>query len=90
MNDNKLNTRIEAIEKLITIFKLERMVHLVITSISATILLICAIILIFKKDFVTLVPILGSSGFLVYSVNRLLHMWDQAFQMLFSIQDEQD
>lgn len=82
---SELNARMKAVEKLITVFKLERMVHLGVTLISL-VLLIAAGIFLFFDDSVSKIAVLslmfGSSGLITYSAGRLLKMWDQAMSML--------
>jgi hypothetical protein len=86
MPDQDLAERLAVVEKLTALFKLERMVHLVVTSISLIMLLFSAVSLIYKgqRDPVGLTLMFGSSGLITYSANRLLRMWDQALQVLTS------
>ena len=86
MPDQDLADRFEVVEKLAALFKLERMVHLAVTTISLIMLLFIAASLIYKNnaDPVALTLMFGSSGLITYSANRLLRMWDQALQVLTS------
>jgi hypothetical protein len=80
-----LAERLEAVERLIHLFRLERMVHLLVTSISLVMLLISAGVLLYRAGpdmMVVLTGLFGSSGLMAYSVGRLLRMWDQALQAL--------
>lgn len=81
--------RIAAIEKLINMFKPERVVNIGVSIVSLVLLLCAGGILVFDMMFkqdcpsVTQLGLLfGPSGLIGYSVNRLLHMWDQAYQIL--------
>jgi len=92
MEDHKLDDRIKAVERLTELFKIERIVHLVVTSVSLVMLLFSAGITIFKKgnpDPAFLALMFGSSGLIAYSANRLLHMWDQALRILAAAKDEE-
>ena len=79
--------RLHAVERLTQLFKLERMVHLGVTSIGLAMLLASTGVLIFIKDQagpVELSGLLGSSGLITYSASRLLTMWNQALRLLAS------
>lgn len=91
MSDQSYSARIEAVERLANLFKLERMVHLGVTTISLIMLLLTAGFLIYKNqaDPVVLGPLFGSSGLITYSANRLLRMWDQALQVLTKSQEKE-
>jgi hypothetical protein len=82
--DATLAERLAVVERLIHLFRLERMVHLLVTSISLIMLLASAGVLLFRSgpDMVVLTGLFGSSGLIAYSIGRLLRMWDQALQAL--------
>jgi len=86
MPDQSLADRMEVVEKLTSLFRLERMVHLAVTTISLIMLLFSALYLIYTShaEAPTLTLMFGSSGLITYSANRLLRMWDQALQVLTS------
>jgi hypothetical protein len=88
MNSHDLDARMKAVEKLISLFRLERIVRLTVTTISLVMLLISAAFLLYKSqaDYAVLTLMFGSSGLITYSANRLLRMWDQALQVLVSTQ----
>ena len=79
-----LKARMDSVERLTKLFKLERMVHLGVTSISLLMLLVCAGIVIFKGSAgpVELTGLFGSSGLVSYAASRLILMWNQALRML--------
>ena len=89
---DELDPRFRQLERLIHLFKPERMVHLAATSISLVILLITAAIVIKNGhgDYVTLGGFFGSTGVVGYSASRLLRMWDQSLQLLVSVTDKPD
>lgn len=74
----------DAVERLTKLFRLERMVHLAVTSISLLMLLLSAGVLMYKGKAGTaeLAGLFGSSGLITYSAGRLLFMWNQALQLL--------
>jgi len=76
---------VEAIEKITALFKAERMVYLCVTIVSLVMLLVCAGITIFvhgERNEAVLGMLFGSTGLITYSTSRLLHMWDQAMDIL--------
>ena len=84
MNDSDLDARMGAVERLVHLFRLERIVHLVVTTVSLVMLLSSAAIVIFREEQTPafLAMMFGSSGLITYSANRLLRMWNQALQVL--------
>jgi len=82
--DINLDQRIDAVKSLIGIFRMERVVYLVITS-ASLLMLLTAVIAIMSKDqqnLGVLTALFGSSGLITYSLGRLLRMWDQALEVL--------
>ena len=84
MADPNLDARLQAVERLTTLFRLERMVHLSVTCISLVMLLASAGFLLYQSQAstATLGALFGSSGLITYSAGRLLRMWDQALHDL--------
>jgi hypothetical protein len=84
MPPDNLNARMDAVERLTKLFRLERMVHLAVTSISLLMLLLSAGVLMYKGKAGTaeLAGLFSSSGLITYSAGRLLFMWNQALQLL--------
>src|SRR5262249_36766201 len=87
-----LDPRFTELERLIHLFKPERMVYLIATSVSLVVILITAAFVIKsgERDFVTLGGFFGSTGIVGFSANRLLRMWDQSFQLLVSVSTPHD
>ena len=81
---SSLSARVDAVERLTKLFRMERIVHLSVTCISLIMLLTSAGILIWhgKAGPAELVGLFGSSGLITYSAGRLLIMWNQALQLL--------
>lgn len=83
LNEN-LADRLVVVERLTRIFRAERIVHLVVTTVSLVMLLTSAGSLIIKQQAgpVELTLMFGSSGLITYSASRLLHMWNQALSLV--------
>ena len=84
-NGEQYDAKIAAVERLVKLFRLERLVYLVITSFSLVMLLGSAGFLLLDEErdrLEVLVALFGSSGLITYSLGRLLKMWDQAVGML--------
>ncbi len=79
-----IKARMDAVERLTKLFKVERMVHLCVTTISLAMLLLSAGVLLSKGKAgpAELTGLFGSSGLITYSTGRLLVMWNQALQLL--------
>jgi hypothetical protein len=79
-----LMARMDAVERLTKLFGTERLVHLIVTTISLIMLLSVAGRLIYKNQAgaAELTGLFGSSGLITYSAGRLLHMWTQALSLL--------
>ena len=76
--------RLDAVERLMKLFKLERLVYLGVTSISLVMLLVSAgfVIANQKATAAEISGFFGSSGLITYSASRLLVMWNQALSLL--------
>lgn len=79
-----IKARIDAVERLTKLFRLERIVHLGVTCLSLLILLTSAGVLLYegKAGPAELSGLFGSSGLITYSAGRLLVMWNQALKVL--------
>lgn len=79
-----LDDRLKAVERLTALFSLERMVHLIVTTLSLALLLTSTVIQIYKGQAgrVELTLMFGASGLITYSTGRLLVMWNQALEMI--------
>jgi hypothetical protein len=76
--------RLDAVERLMKLFRSERLVYLAATSVSVAMLLVSAAFVIAsrKATNVELVGFFGSSGLITFSAGRLLLMWNQALSLL--------
>ena len=84
MTDPTLAERVSAIERVTALFRAERMVYLVLTSLALILLIISAVMLIVQRGATaaTLTLLFGSSGLVTVSLARLLKMWDRALDLL--------
>jgi hypothetical protein len=84
MDEAELNSRYMIVEKLVKLFKFERFVHLIVTSVSLIILIgaISAMIIYDQAGTAELSLMFGSSGLITYTGGRLLKMWDQALTVI--------
>ena len=84
MPRSTITTRMDAVERLTELFRLERFVYLAVTIIALVMLLTSAGVLLYKKqgDAAELAGLFGSSGLITYSAGRLLFMWSQALRLL--------
>jgi hypothetical protein len=74
----------DAVERLTALFRLERLVHLLITTSALVLLMISAGRLLYlgQAGPAELTGLFGSSGLIAYSAGRLLFMWNQALRLL--------
>jgi hypothetical protein len=81
-----IDERVQAIERLVTLFKVERITYLCMTGVALVMLLGSAAFLIVRNHAAleVLVPLFGSAGLFAYSIGRVLHMWDQAIKLVAS------
>src|SRR5215467_2771665 len=82
----ELRDRVEAVERLAQLFKIERFVYLGVTAISFLLLLTIAV-RIFLQGGAQIAEwglLFGSSGLITITSNRVLQMWSQALRMVAS------
>jgi hypothetical protein len=79
-----LKAALDALERLLDMFKVERYVYLGLTAISFTLLLYAAYLLITSgtADKTTLISIFGSSGLIVASSARISYFFNKAFNIV--------
>lgn len=81
-NGNDLS-RINQIEFLINAFKMERIIYIILTSISAVSLMAIGIYLIIdKNDTRSFLALLAPTGTLTLCIFRVLKMWDDALKFI--------
>lgn len=75
---------LNALDRLLNMFRIERMVHLAI-GVIAFFLLLYSIVLLFKSKEVTtelLVALFGSSGLITLSSARITYFFNKAFKLI--------
>ncbi|KGL61268.1 MULTISPECIES: hypothetical protein [unclassified Polaribacter] len=89
-----LNDTVKAIKELVSLFKTERMVYLIITLISVLVLIGTAISLLFKSETqentIAVMGLFTSTGGIIYSSGRLLKMWSEAMQLIHKVIEQKD
>lgn len=84
MSDNELEQRLRAVERLTALYRPERAVHLIATTVSLIILLGTAGAMIYLGEAgpTELTLMFGSSGLITYTAGQLLRMWDRALSVI--------
>ena len=71
---------------MVALFKMERVVYLIITLVSVIILIATAVSLIISSDdqenTIAIMGLFGSTGGITYSTGRLLKMWSEAMGLI--------
>ncbi|MCI0417865.1 MAG: hypothetical protein L0312_01375 [Acidobacteria bacterium] len=81
-----LRNRLEAVERLAALFRVERFVYLAITAISFLLLLGVAVRMFLQgtAQIAEWGLLFGSSGLITITANRVLQVWSQALRMVAS------
>jgi len=83
---NDLDNTVRAIKEMVALFKMERVVYLIITLVSVIILIATAVSLIMASDdqenTIAIMGLFGSTGGITYSTGRLLKMWSEAMDLI--------
>lgn len=75
--------KIEDVQKLIDTFKMERIVYVILTTISATSLIgIGLYVALVEKNYQGFIVLLVPSGTLTLCIFRVLKMWDDALKFI--------
>ena len=79
-----IDERLNAVERLLALFRMERLAYLTVTGIALAMLIGSGAYLIVQKqgDIATITGLFGSSGLITVALARLLRMWDQAISMI--------
>lgn len=84
--ENNVSTTVQAIREVNALFKGERIAYMVITIISAMVLIGSAIIMIANSEsneqYMEITGLFGSSGAVVYSTSRLLKMYNSSMDLI--------
>jgi len=81
---SELASRIDALERITNLFKLERYAYVAICVISSLALIGCALYLIKTGNIGYALGLFGASGGIAASVGLLLSMWNRAISVILS------
>lgn len=79
-----LTETLDALERLLNLFRVERIIHLAV-GILAFLMLLYAITLLFRTEGVStqlLISLFGSSGLIMVSSARITYFFNKAFQLI--------
>lgn len=80
--------RIDEVQKLVETFKMERIIYVILTTISAISLIGIGLYLaIFKGNFQGFITLLVPTGTLTLCIFRILKMWDDAIKYISTSQN---
>lgn len=81
-----LRNRLEAVERLAALFRIERFVYLVITAVSFLLLFGVAVRMFIQgtAQIAEWGLLFGSSGLITITANRVLQVWSQSLRMVAS------
>ncbi len=84
MNNSPLEQRIEAIERITKLFKIERIIYIVVSCISFALLCVSFVMLLIAKDDKSeiITMMFGTGGVFTVSVGGLLHMWNRSIKII--------
>lgn len=75
--------RLEEVQKLIDTFKMERIVYIVLTTISAISLIVIGLYLaISKGEYQSFFALMVPTGTITLCIFRILKMWDDALKFI--------
>jgi len=79
-----LTETLNALERLLNIFRIERIIHLIIGAVAFLMLLYAIVLLISSKDVTSslLVSLFGSSGLIAASSARITYFFNKAFGLI--------
>jgi hypothetical protein len=81
-----LKDTLDALERLLNLFRVERIIHLVVGVVAFVMLLYAIGVLIFHKqsnlDTTLLVALFGSSGLIAVSSARITYFFNKAFNLV--------
>ena len=81
-----LRDRVEAVERLAQLFRVERFIYLGVTAVSFLLLVVIAVRIFVQggAQIAEWALLFGSSGLITITGNRVLQMWSQALRMVAS------
>jgi hypothetical protein len=83
--------KIEDIQKLIDTFKMERIIYVILTSISAMSLIgIGLYVAVVEKNYQGFIALLVPTGTLTLCIFRVLKMWDDALKYISNVKQDEN
>jgi|GEM_PF-1168916 len=83
--------KIEEVQKLVDTFKMERVIYVILTTLSAVSLVGIGIyVALAEKDYASFVALLVPTGTLTLCIFRVLKMWDDALKYISNVKPEND
>lgn len=83
--------KIEDVQKLIDTFKMERIIYVILTSVSAISLIGIGIyVALVEKNYQGFIALLVPTGTLTLCIFRVLKMWDDALKFISNINNEEN
>lgn len=85
-SEEEMRVRLEIAKGITQLFKLERYVYVSCCGVAVVLLLTNAGMLIVKGgiDYTGLGLLFGASGFITYSIGRLIYMWNKVVDLILS------
>lgn len=92
MSDDELRQRLEAVERLTALYRPERTVHLIVTTVSLLILLAAGGTILYRDQatITALGLMFGAGGMVSYTAAQLLKMWERCISVVAVIQGDSD
>jgi|KBSMisStandDraft_5_1062788.scaffolds.fasta_scaffold1632452_2 hypothetical protein len=87
LTPEEMRARIEAAKQITQLFNLERYVYVACCGIAVLLLLTNAVLMMMKGgtiDRTALGLLFGASGFITYSIGRLIFMWNRVVDLILS------
>lgn len=83
--------KIEDVQKLIDTFKMERIIYVILTSVSAISLIGIGIyVALVEKNYQGFIALLVPTGTLTLCIFRVLKMWDDALKFISNINNKEN
>ena len=81
-----VSTTVEAIREVVSLFRTERIAYMIITIISALVLIGSAVVMISKSNgqpqYMEITGLFGSSGTVLMATSKLLKMYDSSMALI--------
>ena len=84
MKSSNLQDRVEAIERITKLFKIERIIYIIVLCFSLILLFISTALSLFQKGDKTIILsfMFGSGGLVTVTMGGILHMWNRSLKII--------